>query len=86
MPETSREVLRRLSMEDEADVELEEACQWGRLASDVPVPMRGREGEPALVGFTAAALADLRLAAGLAKTKEETYQALWENGSRLFYR
>lgn len=51
-----------------------------------PVPMRGREGEPALVGFTAAALADLRLAAGLAKTKEETYQALWENGSRLFYR
>ena len=37
MPETSREVLRRLSMEDEADVELEEACQWGRLASDVPV-------------------------------------------------
>ena len=37
MPETSREVLRRLSMEDEAGQDLAEVCQWGRLASEVPV-------------------------------------------------
>lgn len=50
-----------------------------------PVPMRGCENEPAMVGFTASLLADLRCDAALAKTREETYRALWENGSRLFY-
>ena len=51
-----------------------------------PVPLRGVEGEPAMVGVTAAFLAHLRCDAGLAQTVEETYEALWQNGSALFYR
>ncbi|MGN0071738.1 MAG: TatD family hydrolase [Atopobiaceae bacterium] len=64
----------------------------GRLLSETdcpymaPVPMRGCENEPAMVGFTAALLSDLRLEAGLAQDRLETYRALWENGSALFYR
>lgn len=51
-----------------------------------PVPLRGLEGEPAMAGVTAAFLAALRLEAGVASTLEESYRALWENGSSLFYR
>ncbi len=38
MPETSAEVLRRMSLADEADTQdLEACCQWGGLAGGVPV-------------------------------------------------
>ncbi|MBQ9005253.1 MAG: methionine--tRNA ligase, partial [Atopobiaceae bacterium] len=38
MPETSAEVLRRMSLEDEADTaDLRAACAWGGLKGDVPV-------------------------------------------------
>lgn len=43
-----------------------------------PVPLRGTEGEPAMVAFTAAALAELREECGLALPRD-TYRALWRN-------
>lgn len=50
-----------------------------------PVPLRGEECEPAMVAFTAAAVADAREALGRA-TRQQTYDALWENARALFMR
>lgn len=47
-----------------------------------PVPLRGTEGEPAMVAYTAAALAELREECGLALPRE-TYRALWRNACEL---
>jgi TatD DNase family protein len=43
-----------------------------------PVPLRGMECESAMVGFSAACVADVRLEA-LGIPRERTYRALWEN-------
>ena len=48
-----------------------------------PVPLRGKECEPAMVAFSAACVADVREEAGVA-TRAETYEALWENALSLF--
>lgn len=48
-----------------------------------PVPLRGMECEPAMVAFSADTVACAREEAGVA-TREETYQALWDNAHRLF--
>lgn len=48
-----------------------------------PVPVRGRECESAMVGFTAGHLARVREEqTGI--TKHSTYQALWDNAHRFF--
>lgn len=47
-----------------------------------PVPLRGMECEPAMVAFSAELVARTRAEAGIA-TREETYQALWDNARRL---
>lgn len=48
-----------------------------------PVPLRGRECEPAMVAFVASAIADVRARAGLG-TRESAYQLLWDNARGLF--
>ena len=48
-----------------------------------PVPMRGAECEPAMVGFTAALIADVREKAGRA-SRQATYDALWRNACGFF--
>lgn len=48
-----------------------------------PVPLRGLEGEPAMVALTAAFLADLLEKAGRA-SRQEVYERLWANSLRLF--
>ena len=48
-----------------------------------PVPVRGRECESAMVGFTAGHLARVREEqTGI--MKHSTYQALWDNAHRFF--
>ncbi len=47
-----------------------------------PVPLRGKECEPAMVAFPAACVAEVREDAGVA-TRDETYAALWENACSL---
>ena len=48
-----------------------------------PVPLRGRECEPAMVAFTVARVAQVREEAGLA-TEQQTYDALWHNANAFF--
>lgn len=48
-----------------------------------PVPLRGEECEPAMVGFSASCVADVREKAGLG-VRDDTYQALWRNACRFF--
>ena len=48
-----------------------------------PVPLRGEECEPAMVAFTAALVADVRVEAGVAR-REDTYRSLWRNACELF--
>ena len=48
-----------------------------------PMPLRGMECEPAMVAFSAACVAQVREAAGVA-TQAQTYEALWHNAQRLF--
>lgn len=48
-----------------------------------PVPLRGQECEPAMVAFSAACVADVREEAGVA-SRQETYDALWDNACGLF--
>ena len=50
-----------------------------------PVPLRGAECEPAMVGFTAATVADVREKGGRG-SRQETYDALWRNACALFAR
>lgn len=50
-----------------------------------PVPLRGQECEPAMVAFTAAALADVREEGGRG-ARQATYDALWRNACALFGR
>ena len=65
------------------------ACPQDRLLVETdspymaPVPLRGRECEPAMVVLSAAGLATVREEAG-AGTLRETYQALWRNALALF--
>jgi TatD DNase family protein len=65
------------------------ACPSGLILSETdspymaPVPLRGLECEPAMVGFSAACVAEAREAAGAA-SREETYAALWGNACALF--
>ena len=65
------------------------ACPEGRILSETdcpfmaPVPLRGLECEPAMVGFSAALVASVREEAGVA-TGEKTYEALWRNANDLF--
>lgn len=47
-----------------------------------PVPLRGRECEPAMVAFSAACVAQVREEAGVAPAAQ-TYGALWHNAVRL---
>ena len=47
-----------------------------------PVPLRGKECEPAMVAFSTACVAEVREDAGVA-TRDETYAALWENACSL---
>lgn len=49
-----------------------------------PVPLRGDECEPAMVGFSAACVADVR-AEALGTAREETYRALWRNARSFFH-
>lgn len=64
-------------------------CPADRILSETdspfmaPVPLRGTECEPAMVCFVAACLAQVREDAGVA-TKQETYDALWNNANRFF--
>lgn len=48
-----------------------------------PVPLRGEECEPAMVAFTAAAVADARERAGRG-SRQATYDALWSNACAFF--
>lgn len=48
-----------------------------------PVPLRGEEGEPAMVAFTVARLADVRADVGRA-SRQATYDALWRNARAFF--
>ena len=50
-----------------------------------PVPLRGAECEPAMVGFTAACVADVREQGGRG-TRQETYDAFWNNARALYMR
>ena len=65
------------------------ACPAGQLLCETdspymaPVPLRGLECEPAMVGFSAACVAGAREAAGVA-SRADTYAALWENACALF--
>ena len=65
------------------------ACPDGLVVSETdcpymaPVPLRGEECEPAMVAFSAACVADVREAAGVA-TRRQTYDALWRNALELF--
>lgn len=47
-----------------------------------PVPLRGRNCEPAMVAFTMDCLADVREQAGFAR--QDTYRACWENAGGFF--
>lgn len=64
-------------------------CPGGAILSETdcpymaPVPLRGQECEPAMVSLSAACVADVRAAAGVA-TRQETYDALWDNACELF--
>lgn len=64
-------------------------CPGGLLLSETdcpymaPVPLRGEECEPAMVGLSAACVADVRAEAGVA-SREDTYRALWSNACQLF--
>ena len=65
------------------------ACPAGQLLCETdspymaPVPLRGLECEPAMVGFSTACVAGAREAAGVA-SRADTYAALWENACALF--
>ena len=48
-----------------------------------PVPLRGEEGEPAMVALSAACVADVREEA-LGVPRQTTYEALWRNALELF--
>ncbi len=48
-----------------------------------PVPLRGQECEPAMVGITAARLSEVRAQAGVAPAAD-TLEALWSNACDLF--
>ena len=48
-----------------------------------PVPLRGQECEPAMVGVTAARLSEVRAQAGVAPAAD-TLEALWSNACDLF--
>ena len=48
-----------------------------------PVPLRGRECEPAMVAFSAARVAKVREEAGVSSC-EDTYAALWHNARSFF--
>lgn len=48
-----------------------------------PVPLRGQECEPAMVALVAENIACVREEVGVA-TKQETYDALWNNACRIF--
>ena len=48
-----------------------------------PVPLRGEEGEPAMVALSAACVADVREEA-LGASRRATYEALWRNALELF--
>ena len=66
------------------------ACPSHLLVSETdcpymaPVPLRGEECEPAMVGLSAACVAQVREDAGVA-TRRETYEALWANALDLFH-
>ncbi|MBR2681712.1 MAG: TatD family hydrolase [Atopobiaceae bacterium] len=47
-----------------------------------PVPLRGKECEPAMVAFSASCVANVREEVGIS-TPQETYRALWDNAMRL---
>lgn len=47
-----------------------------------PVPLRGEECEPAMVGLTASCVAEVREGAGVA-SREDTYRAFWNNACEL---
>ena len=65
------------------------ACPADRMLSETdcpymaPVPLRGRECEPAMVALTSSALADVR-AHELGVSRAATYQALWRNACAFF--
>lgn len=48
-----------------------------------PVPLRGRTCEPAMIVYVVENLAQVRFEAGV-DTKEQTYQALWNNARSIF--
>ncbi|MBO7674365.1 MAG: TatD family hydrolase [Atopobiaceae bacterium] len=48
-----------------------------------PMPLRGRECEPAMIAFSVARLAQVREEAGAA-AQVRTYEALWRNANRFF--
>lgn len=49
-----------------------------------PVPLRGDECEPAMVGFSVSCVADVR-AEALGTPREQTYRALWTNALSFFH-
>lgn len=65
------------------------ACPASQLLSETdcpymaPVPVRGVEGEPGLVAFSAACVAEARAGAGVA-SHQETYDALWFQACTFF--
>lgn len=65
------------------------ACPAGQMLSETdcpymaPVPLRGRECEPAMVALTTSALADVR-AQGRGVPRAATYRALWRNACTFF--
>ena len=64
------------------------ACPGNLILSETdspymsPVPLRGKECEPAMVAFSAACVAKVREEAGI-ETPAETYRMLWENACSL---
>jgi TatD DNase family protein len=48
-----------------------------------PVPLRGRECEPAMVTFSAACVAEVR-EEGNGDSRAKTYEALWRNANEFF--
>lgn len=67
------------------------ACPTKLLLSETdspymaPVPLRGQECEPAMVAYSAACVANVREETGTS-TRQETYQALWDNANHLLRR
>jgi TatD DNase family protein len=64
-------------------------CPLDQLLSETdspymaPVPLRGRECEPAMVAFSAACVAEVR-EEGNGDSRAKTYEALWRNANEFF--